>query len=85
MARPLRPVTIKIVVSLAMFLDGLTALIWRLADPSVVAQVSGVNVLYLVLVFLLLPMVVVVAWYGATLTFPLQQKKKENPPKVNAG
>jgi predicted heme/steroid binding protein/uncharacterized membrane protein len=77
--RPMKAVTIKIVVSLAMFADGLAAFIWRLSDPQVTRQVSGVNILYLVLVCLLLPMVLVVAWYGATLTFPLRRERAEPP------
>jgi predicted heme/steroid binding protein/uncharacterized membrane protein len=75
-SRPMRPVTVKIVVSLVMFVDGLAAFIWRLSDPQVTRQVTGINVLYLVLVFALLPMVLVVAWYGATLTFPLRRERQ---------
>jgi len=80
MARPIRPVVIKIVVSLVMFIDGLAALIWRLLDPTVVTRMAGVNILYLVLVFLLLPMVVVVAFHGALLTFPLHARDTQEPP-----
>jgi len=81
MARPLRAVTIKIVVSLVMFADGLAALIWRLVDPTVATRLTGPNLLYLVLVVLLLPMVVVVATYGAILTFPLHTPDEREPPK----
>jgi predicted heme/steroid binding protein/uncharacterized membrane protein len=70
-ARPMRPVTIKIVLSLCMFVDGIIVLAWRLADPGVVTRHSGPSIPFLILDFLLLPMVVVVAWFGATLTFPL--------------
>jgi predicted heme/steroid binding protein/uncharacterized membrane protein len=81
MARPLRPVTIKIVVSLMMFADGLAALIWRLVDPTVVTCLAGPNLLYLVLILLLLPMIVVVASYGAILTFPLHTRDRQEPSK----
>ncbi|MGD0724535.1 MAG: DUF2231 domain-containing protein [Spirochaetia bacterium] len=81
MARPLVPVTIKIVISLVMFVDGLSALIWRVRDPTVVTHLAGLNVLYLVLILLLLPMIVVVASYGAILTFPLHKSDKKQPPK----
>jgi uncharacterized membrane protein len=82
LARPLRAVTIKIVVSLAMFLDGLVALIWRLSDPAVATRASGPNILYLVLIFILLPMILVVGWFGATLTFPLRKEKRGEPPAM---
>ena len=78
-ARPMKPVTVKIALSLVMFADGLTAFIWRLSDPQVTRQVSQVNPLYMVLVFFLLPLVLVVAWYGATLTFPLRREKAADP------
>jgi len=80
-ARPMRPVTIKIVVSLCMFVDGLGALIWRLKDPGVVTRQSGPSMPYLILDFLLLPMVVVVAWFGATLTFPLARTRGQGTPR----
>ena len=69
-ARPMRPVTIKIVVSSVMFVDGLAVFLWQLGDPAVIAG-KAVSIPFLILDFLLLPMVVLVAWFGATLTFPL--------------
>ena len=75
-ARPMRAVTIKIVLSLCMFVDGIAVLVWRLADPLVIVRPGGHAVLYLVLDFLLLPMVVTVAWFGATLTFPLARTRR---------
>ncbi len=75
-ARPMRAVTIKIVVSVCMFVDGLAALVWRLRDPDVLTRSGGLGVAYLVLQCLLLPMVVVVAWFGATLTFPLARTRR---------
>jgi hypothetical protein len=80
--RPMRAVTVKIVVSLVMFVDVLATFIWRLSDPQVTRQVTGINLLYLLLVFLLLPMVLVVAWYGATLTFPLRREKAAGQPSA---
>ena len=73
-ARPMRPVRVKIVVSLVMLADVLGAFLWRILDPQVARSPAGVNALYLVMVFLLLPLVLVVAWFGATLTFPLRRE-----------
>jgi predicted heme/steroid binding protein/uncharacterized membrane protein len=74
--KPMKQVTIKIVGSFVLFALGLAAFLWRLLDPTVVHDISGVNVLYLVMVFLLLPIVAVVATYGAALTFPMQKKER---------
>jgi predicted heme/steroid binding protein/uncharacterized membrane protein len=78
MARPMVAVTVKIVLSIAMFVDGCAAFIWRLLRPEIALHASGPGVAYLVLLFLLLPMVLVVAWYGATLTFPLHSDKRKS-------
>ena len=75
-AQPTRAVIIKIVLSIAQFLVGLAAFIWRLAEPQVTRAGHVHTIVYLVLLFLPLPMVVVVGWYGATLTFPLRREKR---------
>ena len=75
-ARAMGAVTIKITLSLAQLALGTVAFVWRLADPSVVRLGGGPNALYFVLVFLLFPMVLVVGWFGATLTFPLRKEKR---------
>ena len=74
MARPMKAIRIKITGSLLLFADGLAAFIWRIIDPTVLSDLSGVHVIYLVLLLLLAPIVGVVGWYGATLTFPLEKK-----------
>ncbi len=78
-ARPMTAVTVKITVSSLMFVDGFVALAWRLRDPGVVTGGAGPSIPWLILVFLLLPMVVVVAWFGATLTFPLPRGGRFGP------
>ncbi len=75
-ARAMGAVTVKITLSLAQLALGAAAFVWRLADPSVVRLVPGPNPLYFLLVFLLLPMILVVGWFGATLTFPLRKEKR---------
>ncbi len=78
-ARPMTAVTVKIVLSLATFAAGLAAFIWRLTVLDVLKHVEGWNVLYLVLVLLPLPMTIIVAALGASLTFPLKRKSVERP------
>ena len=78
-AQPMRPVTIKITVSLALFADVAAAFLWRALDPQVAYHAAGAGILYLVLVFLALPLVLVVAWLGATLTFPLRRDERAVP------
>ena len=76
-AQPIRAVTVKIVLSLVQFVTGVAAFIWRLADAEILARGGAQTAGYLVLVFALLPMILIVAWYGATLTFPLRKQKRK--------
>lgn len=74
LARPMRAVRIKLCVSLMLFVDALTVLVWRILDPGILQFFSGAGVLYFLLVFLLTPMVVGIGWVGANLTFPVERE-----------
>ena len=73
-AKPMKPVTIKIVLSFVLFLIGGAVFLWRLLDPAIVRTLTGLSVLYLALIFLLLPVIALLGWFGATLTFPMNRK-----------
>ncbi len=73
-ARPLTPVRRKLVLAPTMMAVAAAALIWRLVDPEVLRRgLQGPARLYLGLLLALIPLVVAVGWYGATLTFPLHE------------
>jgi hypothetical protein len=42
--------------------------------PKVMGGVQRSNLLYLLLVLALVPMVSIVGWFGATMTFPIEKK-----------
>ena len=46
---------------------------WRLANPNVLNELQGVNRLYPIIVMSLVPIVSILGWYGATMTFPLEK------------
>jgi predicted heme/steroid binding protein/uncharacterized membrane protein len=71
--RRMRAINIKIALSIAMLAVSLTALIWRVKAPGVLTDLSGAGCLYLLLVFSLVPMVLVIGWNGAKLTFPIEK------------
>lgn len=73
-ARPLRPVTIKKRVSLILL--GLAAMttVWRLTVPDILVSFRAASGIYLVLVLSLLPLVTVMGWFGAQMTFPLERE-----------
>jgi len=76
-ARPMLPVTIKIWTSFLLLLDAGAVFSWRLLEPGILNR-GGIDfVLYMVLVLALVPLVSIVGWFGATLTFPLEKKNKK--------
>ncbi len=73
-ARHLRPVVIKLILSPILFVCALTAFIWRWLHPEIMENLGGVNIIYLGLIFLLFPLVSIIGWYGAQITFPLHEE-----------
>jgi predicted heme/steroid binding protein/uncharacterized membrane protein len=74
MARMMKPIAIKIPLSLTLLVVAVILFFWRLNDPEVMDGVQSGNLLYLLLVLALFPMVSIVGWYGATMTFPVEKK-----------
>jgi predicted heme/steroid binding protein/uncharacterized membrane protein len=73
LARPLRTINVKIAVSMLMLVVSLVALVWREMTPHVLTSLRGAGFIYLLLIFSLCPMVLLIGWYGAKLTFPIEK------------
>jgi predicted heme/steroid binding protein/uncharacterized membrane protein len=73
-ARPMKPVRIKIYLSLCLFGVSFTAFLWRGMFPDVFTSLGSEGIVYLLLIISLIPMVGVIGWYGARLTFPLEKE-----------
>jgi predicted heme/steroid binding protein/uncharacterized membrane protein len=71
LARPLRSIKIKMAVSLVMLAVSLVALLWREMAPDVLTNLRAAGYIYLCLIFSLWPMIIVIGWLGASLTFPI--------------
>ncbi|MCU0574438.1 MAG: cytochrome b5 [Syntrophobacteraceae bacterium] len=74
MATPMRAVNIKLSASLALFVISLILFMWRMARPEVLDRLSGPGLCYILLVLSLAPLVVVIGWFGAQLTFPFEKE-----------
>jgi predicted heme/steroid binding protein/uncharacterized membrane protein len=74
MAKPIRQVTIKIILSSIMLIDAIGAFVWRVSDPSMINKVQGAGIVYVILVLALGPLAVTIGYFGGTLTFPLEKK-----------
>jgi uncharacterized membrane protein len=74
MARPMRPATIKKNLSCATVVVIAFLAAWRASVPGVLDRITGLSVIYLVLVVALTPAVLTVGYYGGLLTFPVEKK-----------
>ena len=74
LAKPLKPVKIKIPLTLAMLATSIVLFVWRLRVPDILDSVSGLGLLYILLVLSLSAMVTVIGWNGASMTFPVEKE-----------
>ena len=74
-ARPLRPVVIKIILTPILLAVGAAAFVWRWLDPEILARLGHwTGMVYLVLICAQAPLVSLIGWYGAAMTFPLHEE-----------
>lgn len=73
LARPLTPITVKIGVSLVLFVDSIIVFAWRMAVPDILNTFSAGSLVYIVLILSFVPLVSVMGWFGAKLTFPVEK------------
>lgn len=74
MAKMLRPVKIKIPLSLAMLATSIIIFIWRIAVPDILNVFNALSIIYLLLVLSLAVMVTIIGWNGASMTFPVEKE-----------
>jgi predicted heme/steroid binding protein/uncharacterized membrane protein len=72
LSRPLRPVKIKKRLSWVLLLASGAALAWRLWEPAALKAAGPARLLYFLLTSTLFVIVVVIAYFGGQLTFPLE-------------
>lgn len=73
LAQPMRPVKIKIPLTLALLVVQIIIFIWRISDPKVLDSIQGASIIYLLFVLALIPMIMVIGWFGASMTFPVEK------------
>jgi predicted heme/steroid binding protein/uncharacterized membrane protein len=74
MAKPVRAVTIKKRLSLILFTIEIVVFIWRILIPDILDSFEMTSAIYLLLVLSLLPLVTIIGWFGAKLTFPIEER-----------
>ena len=73
MTKPLKAVKIKIPLTLSMLVVEIVIFIWRIRTPGILDSVNAGSIIYFLLVLALLPMITVIGWYGASMTFPVEK------------
>lgn len=74
MAKPIRPVVVKLWLSTTMWVTAMIVFTWRVTVPDILDHFRAESVVYLALVLAFIPMVSVVGWFGAKLTFPMEKR-----------
>ena len=73
LAKILRPVKLKIPLSLIMLATAVIIFIWRIAVPDILENFTVLSSIYLLLVLSLTLMVSIIGWFGASMTFPVEK------------
>jgi predicted heme/steroid binding protein/uncharacterized membrane protein len=73
-AKPLRPVIIKQRFSWLLLAIATAAFLWRLAAPDILVPFGSASAVYLILILSLIPLVSIIGWFGASLTFPIEKE-----------
>lgn len=78
LGRPIRAVHIKIWTSFLLLVDAAIVFSWRLLTPDILIQHSPGTYYYIFLVCALIPLVGIIGWFGAQLTFPMNHEKEKD-------
>jgi predicted heme/steroid binding protein/uncharacterized membrane protein len=73
MAKPLRAVNIKVGVSLLLLSTQVVIFVWRILDPHILDLLGFASAIYFVLVISLFILVTINGWFGASMTFPVEE------------
>jgi uncharacterized membrane protein len=76
--RPIKAVTRKMALSVILLAVDAATFAWRRNDFGIIHNFSVGGIVYFLLVFLLMPLVIIIGWYGATLTFPLAKPEDKD-------
>ncbi|MHB8110796.1 MAG: DUF2231 domain-containing protein [Syntrophorhabdaceae bacterium] len=75
-AHPIRAVSIKKVLSVILLCMDIVVFVWRVRVPDILHPFTLASFVYFLLVLSGLFLVIIIGWYGATLTFPLAGPKR---------
>lgn len=74
MSKMMKPIAIKMVLTVVTVVIAVVCFVWRWIDPDVMVHLQGSGYLYLLGSLSFIPLIGVIGWYGAGLTFPLEDE-----------
>ncbi|MGO9138525.1 MAG: DUF2231 domain-containing protein [Syntrophales bacterium] len=74
LARPMRAVTLKIILSIILLTAATATLLLRIFQPGILETQGFARIVYVILILSFVPLVSYIGWLGATLTFPIARK-----------
>lgn len=67
-------ITVKQWLSVLLMMTALITLVWRLVDPTILTVWRSGSLAYAILSVTLIPMIGIIGWNGAKLTFPIEEE-----------
>jgi predicted heme/steroid binding protein/uncharacterized membrane protein len=74
LAKPMKPVVLKIVLSGILIVLSAGVLFWRIGNPGILYDSGPARIMYLVITLSFVPLVSLIGYLGASLTFPIVKK-----------
>ena len=63
-------IIVKMVGSLVLIVLVLAAFLWRVIQPTIMLEPGGARMVYLLLTMAMVPVITILGWFGAKMTFP---------------
>ena len=73
LAKPMKILKIKIPLTFALLVTEIILFVWRIKVPDIIDPVRGSGLIFLLLVFSLVPIITIIGWFGASITFPVEK------------
>jgi predicted heme/steroid binding protein/uncharacterized membrane protein len=73
LAKPMKILKIKIPLTFALLITEIILFVWRIKVPDIIDPVRGSGFIFLLLVFSLVPIITIIGWFGASITFPVEK------------
>jgi hypothetical protein len=64
---------IKIPLTFVLLITEIILFVWRIKVPDIIDPVRGSGFIFLLLVFSLVPIITIIGWFGASITFPVEK------------